>query len=147
MGIDARQGNRWQRVKDVFAAAIAVSADDRDRYLSEACGGDSALRREVEALLASHDEATSFFERPLPAGAVLAQVRAARDNGRPLDSGARLGSYEILERIGAGGMGEVYRARDVRLHRDVALKILPPALLADPGRRDRFINEARAASA
>ena len=61
--------------------------------------------------------------------------------------GRRLGPYEIVETIGAGGMGEVYRARDARLDRDVAIKVLPAALVADPVRRARFVQEARAASA
>jgi len=71
-----------------------------------------------------------------------------RDSDRGhLSAGRRLGPYEIVEPIGAGGMGEVYRARDTRLHREVALKVLPPALVADPTRRERFVQEARAASA
>src|SRR5438270_12012609 len=64
-----------------------------------------------------------------------------------LTAGARFGPYEVVASIGAGGMGEVYRARDTRLHRDIALKILPPRLVADPARRERFVQEARAASA
>src|SRR5207245_2838930 len=62
-------------------------------------------------------------------------------------AGQRIGPYEIVDAIGAGGMGEVYRARDTRLHRDIALKVLPPSLVSDPARRGRFVQEARAASA
>jgi serine/threonine protein kinase/Tol biopolymer transport system component len=140
------QKDRWQRVKEAFAEVVAASAGQRERVLHNACGGDLALRKEVEALLAAHEAAGSFFERPLPVPAVLAQVATARDELRPLDAGARLGPYEIVDRIGAGGMGEVYRAHDTRLHRDVALKVLPPALVADPVLRERFVQEARAAS-
>src|SRR5262249_31737355 len=82
---------------------------------------------------------------PPPAGA--AATPGARGFPVQLPTGHRLGPYEILEAIGSGGMGEVYRARDARLQRDVALKILPPALVPGPSRRERFVQEARTASA
>jgi len=126
---------RWQRVKELFADAVSRPPADRERFLLDACAGDAALKREVDALLSSHDQAGTFLDHaPAP--------RAAH-----LDVGARLGPYQIVDHVGAGGMGEVYRAHDSRLHRDVALKVLPPALVADPQLRERFVQEARAASA
>jgi eukaryotic-like serine/threonine-protein kinase len=124
------------------------SPGERARFLEGACAGDEPLRREVDALLAAHDEAGDRFEQGPAApsaftGAGAALPRAAEH----VAPGRRLGPYEIVERVGAGGMGEVYRARDTRLDRDIALKILPPALVAHPGRRARFVQEARAASA
>src|SRR5262245_28607041 len=126
---------RWRRVKDLFADVVSRPPAERERFLLDVCAGDAALKREVEALLSSHDAAGTFLDHaPAPPSV-------------HLDAGARLGPYEIVERVGAGGMGEVYRAHDSRLHRDVALKVLPPALVADPQLRERFVQEARAASA
>jgi serine/threonine protein kinase len=115
----------------------ARAAAERARYVDEACGGDEALRREVESLLASPATADGVF-----AGPALAVVPPPGAMPSVL-TGRRLGVYQLHERIGAGGMGEVYRARDTKLGRDVAIKILPHAFTDDPERLARFEREAR----
>ncbi|HET7219411.1 MAG TPA: serine/threonine-protein kinase, partial [Vicinamibacterales bacterium] len=100
------------------------------------CGDDESLRREVESLVAEEDGAASFLETPVPGVSAEASL-----------AGRTLGAYRLDARIGAGGMGEVYRARDTRLGRDVAVKILPPSWTADAQRRVRFEREARAIAA
>jgi hypothetical protein len=135
--------DRWRRIKGVVADAVALGGEERARYLAAACGGDQALRQEVETLLAAHDEASDVFDRPRAAASAFARLGIRVPMAAPhLLSGRRLGPYEIVETIGAGGMGEVYRARDMRLDRDVAIKVLPAALVADPVRRARFVQEA-----
>jgi len=124
---------RWQEVKKVLAAALEKAPSERAAYLDRACA-DLSMRREVESLILAHERGDSAFLE----GAV-----AESGSGDFLKSGARLGSYEILARIGAGGMGEVYRARDTRLNRIVAIKILPPHLAGSFESRDRFEREAR----
>jgi serine/threonine protein kinase len=104
--------------------------------LAEACGDDRTLRDEVASLLSEEDDASSFLETPL--GGVAAT---------PPLIGQRLGAYRLEGLIGAGGMGEVYQAKDVRLDRDVAIKILPPHWSGHPERRTRFEREARAVAA
>src|SRR5262249_35995728 len=107
-----------------------------------ACAGDSQLRRRVDALLAHASAAERFIETS--AMAVTARRLAQESAVRP---GARIGSFEVLEQIGAGGMGEVYRAHDSELGRDVAIKILPPPFLSDADRVARFEREARVLAA
>jgi serine/threonine-protein kinase len=124
-----------QRLKQVFADARALPAERRQAYLAEACGANDALRREVESLLASDERARSFLERP-----VVVQVQDAC-LARNLE-GQRLGSYQIEGWIGAGGMGEVYKALDTKLNRQVAIKVLLPAVADDPDRLARFSREA-----
>jgi serine/threonine protein kinase/Tol biopolymer transport system component len=130
--------DNWARLKEVFAGARALPADRRPTFLAEACGGDDALREEVESLLASDQRAKSFLEAP-------AVVRGdnACDQARLMMEGQRLGVYQVQALLGAGGMGEVYRARDTRLERDVAVKFLPHAFTSDPERLARFEREAR----
>ena len=123
---------RWQEVKKALAGALERTPAERRAYLDQACADDS-LRREVESLIAAHEQGdSSFMERPV-AG-----------NNEALKPGTKLGPYEILSRLGAGGMGVVYRARDARLERDVAIKVLPLGLLADKATRKRFRKEALA---
>jgi dienelactone hydrolase len=139
---------RWRRIKELVADAVARPPGERAAFLDRVSAGDEPLRREVDALLAAHDEAGDLFEqRPAAASAFTGGGAALPGAAEHLAPGRRLGPYEIVESVGAGGMGEVYRARDTRLDRDVALKVLPPALVAHPGRRARFVQEARAASA
>jgi tetratricopeptide (TPR) repeat protein/class 3 adenylate cyclase len=129
----------WLRVKGVLERALACDRTDLDACLAEACGGDLALRAHVERLLAARDRAGDFLETP---AAVLLDAPGAREDL----SGAAAGSYRILSRLGAGGMGEVYLAHDTKLDRPVAIKFLAPELAADRDRLRRFHQEARAAS-
>jgi len=125
---------RWQQVKNVLEAALLLDSGKQRDYLDRACSSDQSLRREVESLLAANDEVrTSFLQSPPPR--------------LQLQKGARLGDYEIQSLLGAGGMGEVYRARDPRLRRDVAVKVLPSFFSSDKERLRRFEQEAQAAAA
>jgi len=131
------------RLKDLFAEALALPAADRQQFAARSCGADASLRAELESLLAGADAAGDFLEQPAQfgAGALRPFLPAPIE---PLEPHRRLGPYEVLERVGAGGMGHVYRARDVRLDRIVALKVLPPAAALDEEARRRFDQEARA---
>jgi len=131
---DARE--RWPQVKELFHSALTCPPDQRAAFLREACGDDVALRDEVNSLLAAHAEAGSFAE-----GA--AMDADANGAAAALADGVELGQYRILGPLDAGGMGEVYRALDTRLHRDVAVKVLPAALANDPERAARLEREAR----
>jgi len=136
MGLDA---GRWGTVERLYHAVLARPADERPAFLAEACGGDDELRREVESLLAQEMSAAGV----LTGGAVAAAAGLVSDIGHSNLAGRRIGAYQILGHIGTGGMGEVYRARDTRLGREVAIKILPPAFTADTNRLARFEREAR----
>ncbi|MBZ5696142.1 MAG: protein kinase [Acidobacteriia bacterium] len=126
---------RWQEVKKVLAAALERAPEERRAYLDQSCA-DASLRREVESLIAAHEQGDSSF-----------MERSVGGSNEVLKPGTKLGPYEILAHIGAGGMGVVYRARDARLGRSVAVKILPAAFSADRDRLHRFEREARSASA
>jgi Tol biopolymer transport system component/predicted Ser/Thr protein kinase len=128
---------RWQRLNELFHAAVGRDAAERRDFLAEACAGDPELLADVERLVRAHERAEGFPGEALP--------RAAAPP--PLEPGTRLGPYEINAPLGAGGMGEVYRARDTRLDRTVAVKILPPDLARSTALRQRFEREARAISA
>ena len=140
------RAERWKQIDEVFDAALERDEAERASFLEEACAGDADLRREVESLLAAHDRAATFIEAP---ALEVAARRLAADapHAGATTVGRTLGPYQILSLIGAGGMGEVYLARDTRLGRQVALKILPPVFTRDTARVSRFEREARAASA
>ena len=137
---------RYARVKELFDGALDREPPARAAWLDGICpagGADDDLRREVDSLLAAHGEADGFLEIPVLADSAASAAASAAALGR----GTRVGPFEIAEVIGAGAMGEVYRARDTRLERDVAIKVLPAAVAADADRVRRFEQEARAASA
>ena len=134
---------RWQRVNEIFHAALAQDAPERAAFLSGACAGDPELLAEVESLLAAHAQPGDFIDAPAYEAAAGLLVQAPT---RSL-AGEQLGAYRILNQLGAGGMGEVYLAEDTRLGRQVALKLLPAEFTADPERLRRFEREARATSA
>src|SRR5215472_2262408 len=127
---------RWHLIEDIYHSALERKRDERDSYLRDACKGDEALLREVASLLASGDKARNFIESPaLQVAAQLLTKQEVEDHGpKPLSAGTAISHYRIIEKIGAGGMGEVYRAHDPRLARDVAIKILPEAFTTDSDR-------------
>src|SRR5688572_25184970 len=132
---------RWQQIKALLESALERDPLERDAFLDQACAGDPALHAEVEALIDSHTRAGDFIESPAYA------VMAESLNGSDLVPGYAIGPYEVIDRLTAGGMGDIYLAEDTRLGRKVVLKALPTAFTKDPERVRRFQLEARAASA
>ena len=133
---------KWEQVKDIFDAALQRTSDERERFLAEICQGDDDLRREVESLLSSFDDASGFLQKP--AVGEVAEIVVGKNN--QLTKGQRFSHYEIIRQIGAGGMGEVYLAEDIKLHRRVALKVLPEHLSAEIEANGRLLREAQAAA-
>jgi len=128
---------QWRQVKELLASALEQPPNDRKAYLLRVCA-EPSLRNEVESLIAAHGEsATTIFGRAL----------SLMHSAPSLKPGALLGPYKIEGRIGAGGMGEVFRATDTRLYRTVAIKLLPQGRASDPAQEQRLLKEARAASA
>jgi serine/threonine-protein kinase len=125
---------RWQQVKGVLHQALELAPAARSAFLDSACSTDHSLRREVESLLSSSDDVRSGF-----LNSSITRVT--------FSEGTTLGDYEVQSLLGSGGMGEVYRARDLRLGRAVAIKVLPPFFASDRTRLRRFEQEARAAAA
>ena len=133
---------RWQKVEAVLQEALDLPPQDRVSYLDEACEGDADLKQQATSLISAYDESGDFIEQ----SAIVEDARLLID---ALDQnvGRDIGAYTILERLGAGGMGDVYLAQDRRLNRRLALKILPAFFAADDMRLRRFQREAQAASA
>ena len=129
------------QISDLYHRALERAPEERVAFLADACKGDPRLQREIESLLAYQPEADSFLESPprLAAGAVPGAGTTMLNRA--------FGVHTIVAPLGAGGMGEVYRARDSRLRRDVAIKILPPHFTDNPERRARFEREARVLAA
>ena len=122
---------RWQRIKDVLQEVLELAPERRSAFLDKACAGDQVLRQEVESLVSSSDEARASF------------LRSSAVRVTTLPRGTKLGEYEVQTLLGSGGMGQVYRARDLRLGRNVAIKVLPSFLASDPDRLRRFEREAQ----
>jgi serine/threonine protein kinase/tetratricopeptide (TPR) repeat protein len=128
----------WRQIEEIYHAALERDASQRESFLRDACRDDEPMRREVESLLANESKAAGFLSEP--ALGVAAKMSESPDSSMV---GQQIGAYQIVSLLGAGGMGEVYRARDAKLGRDVAIKILPRIFTADPDRIVRFQREAR----
>jgi serine/threonine protein kinase/Tfp pilus assembly protein PilF len=133
----------WQRITDLFDEAMTRGPKERIAFLEEACEGDRDLRKQVERLVKSHEKSGDFLE----SSAFAVAPELLTDDRAGASVGELIGHYRIESLIGIGGMGEVYLARDERLGRKVALKLLPERLTADETQLSRFKTEARAASA
>ena len=128
------KSERWQRISQLYHAALSRDGAERSAFLRDACADDAELRSEVESLLAQESPPESFLETDT----------GIRDWESEFDLiGQQIGIYRIVSLLGAGGMGEVYRARDTKLGRDVAIKVLPARFTADRDRLARFEREAR----
>ena len=136
-------GDRLRRAETIFTEALALPLDAREAFIAEACAGEPSLRQEIDGLLAAHESHGGALDVPALEGA----ARELAGELLTLRPGERVGPYEIVKLIGAGGMGEVYEAHDDRLQRKVAVKVLPAWSAADPHRAWRFEQEARAAAA
>src|SRR5262249_53675689 len=136
---------RWRRVEELFHAALDLSPDARGAFLEKACREDADLRRHVELLISNDVHAGSLLEKPILADVMpqhenedsflpTSSVNRASAGANPSRIGTRVGTYEFVSLLGAGGMGEVYRAHDAKLRRDVAIKVLPAVVASDPSR-------------
>ncbi|MCU0238445.1 MAG: protein kinase [Pyrinomonadaceae bacterium] len=127
---------RWQEISKIFNSALEKKTSERKDFLAKACGEDENLRQEIELLLNAHESKDSFID---------AQI-SPEIPSLDLKKGDSIASFEIEKLLGKGGMGEVYLAKDKRLNRNVALKILPPANASDPSANKRLLREAQAAA-
>ena len=134
---------RWQTVEEILQAALDCPAPQRVELLAQVCAGDAELQHETALLLEAHEAAGQFLEQ----SALELDADVLMRDGEYRSAGSRIGHYELVEHLGSGGMGEVYLARDQRLARLIALKILPNYFVSDAERLRRFQTEARAASA
>ena len=139
---EALKPERWLEIERLYHAALEREPSERAGFLAQACSSDAVLHREVESLLSFAARAEEFIET-----SALEVAPQCQPEAHPrLMVGQQLGCYQLLSLLGAGGMGQIYRARDPRLDREVAIKVLPTHLAKRPELREHFKREARTIS-
>jgi hypothetical protein len=135
---------RWRQIEQIYDAALQQAPAERDRFLDAACRGDEMLRRDVERLIVANEQAGDFLASPAWAAAPSGLVATIMTNDPdPSLVGRQIGRYKAIASIGRGGMGDVYRAHDSTLNREVAVKVLPDLFAHDVDRVARFTREAQ----
>ena len=141
--------DRWRRIEQLYHSALKIPLEQRRAFLQDECQGDDELQKEVVSLLSYESSAAKFIESPAfdVAARLMAEDNADEQTATSAIGRAVATRFRVLEKIGGGGMGIVYKAEDTKLRRTVALKFLPPDLSRDPQALQRFQREAYAASA